>query len=123
MFTVDWNKFHIEVQFLKHIFTKNSYPMHFIDKCIKTFLNKTINPITVPGDEKRELNISLPFMGKYSNEIKKKISRLSSKVLINTKVNIIWNSPRKLRNLFTFKDQLPMRFRSNILYVQWMQLN
>ena len=82
-----------------------------------------MNPITVPGDKKCELNISLPFMGKYSNEIKQKISRLSSKILINTKVIIIWNSPRKLRNLFNFKDQLPMRFRSNILYVQWIQFH
>ena len=75
-----------------------------------------MNPITVPGGGKGELNISLPFMGKYSNEIKKKISRLSSNILINTKVNIIWNFPRKFRNLFLFKDKLPMRIRSNILY-------
>ena len=60
--------------------------MHFIDKCIETFLNKKVNPIITAGDEKRELNTSLPFMGKYSNEIKKKISRLSSKFLIKTKL-------------------------------------
>ena len=63
-FTVDWNKFHIEVEFLRNSFCKNSYPMHFIDKCIETFLNKKVNPIITAGDEKRELNISLPFMGK-----------------------------------------------------------
>ena len=54
-------------------------------------------------------------MGKYSNEVKRKISRLASKFLVNTKVIIVWNSPRKLRNLFTFKDKQPMRLRSIVL--------
>ena len=55
-------------------------------------------------------------MGKFSNEVKTKISKLASEFLINTKVNVIWNSPRKLRTLFAFKDKLPMRLRSKILY-------
>ena len=55
-------------------------------------------------------------MGKYSNEVKKKFSSMCSNFLPNTKVNIIWNSSWKLRNLFTFKDRLPMRLRSTILY-------
>merc|ERR1739841_460770 len=32
-----WNR---EVTFLKDIFIKNSYPSHFVDKCVKTFLDK-----------------------------------------------------------------------------------
>ena len=68
------------------------------------------------SEQKQKLNISLPFMGKYSNEVKKKFSSMCSKVLPNTKVNIIWNTSWKLRNLFTFKDRLPMRLRSKILY-------
>ena len=115
-FAIDSNKFQSEVKFLKDIFRKNSYPEHFIDKCIKIFLDKKTNPIDARSDQKQELKISLPFMGKYSNEVKRKISRLASKFLVNTKVNIVWNSPRKLRNLFTFKDKLPIRLRSKILY-------
>ena len=38
--TVDWTNFHSEVKFLKETFRKNSYPEHFIDKCIKIFLDK-----------------------------------------------------------------------------------
>ena len=49
-------------------------------------------------------------MGKYSNEVKRKISKLASKFLVNVKVNIIWKSPRKLSNLFTYNDRLPMRY-------------
>ena len=115
-FTTNWNAFHEEVKSLKEIFRKNAYPEHFIDKCIKLFLQKKICGTTPKADEKREINISLPFMGRYSNLLKKKMTQLSSKLLVNTKVNIVWNSPRKLRSLFTFKDKLPMRLRSKILY-------
>ena len=115
-FTISWDRFHAEVEFLKGIFRKNSYPEHFIDKCIKIFLDKKIKPTLVHTEQKQVLKISLPFMGKFSNEVKRKISRLASNFLVNTKVCIIWNSPRKLRTLFTFKDRLPMRLRSKILY-------
>jgi len=115
-FAIDWKRFDSEVVFLKDIFRKNSYPLHFIDKCIKVFLEKAINPIVLRSDQRHEMIISLPFMGKYSNEVKKRISGFASKFLIDTKITIIWNSPRKLRSLFTFKDKLPMRLSSKILY-------
>ena len=115
-FITDWNKFHQEVLYLKEIFKKNSYPEHFIDKCIKTFLDKKFSKIEKKLDQKCEVKISLPFMGKYSNEMKKQLSKLASNFLVKTKITIVWNSPRKLRNLFTFKDRLPMRLRSKILY-------
>ena len=114
-FTVDWSKFHAEVEFLKEVFRKNSYPEYFIDKCIKIFLDKKINPSNA-HIRKPDLIISLPYMGRYSNELKKKITRLASKFLGDIKVNVVWNSPRRLRNLFTYKDKLPMRLRSKILY-------
>ena len=60
--------------------------------------------------------LSLPFLGKYSNEIKRRVSSLASKYLVKTKVVITWNSPRKLCNMFAFKDKLPMHLRSKILY-------
>ena len=113
-FTVTWDKFHSEVEFLRGIFRKNLYPEHFFDKCIKMFLDKKMRVTHTVG--KRELKISLPFLGNYSNQVKKKISRLASEFCENTKISIVWNSPRKLRNLFVFKDRLPMRLRSKILY-------
>ena len=113
---IDWDKFNTEVVLLKTIFRKNSYPTPFIDKCIKLFIDKRVYP-NHPIDRRHDLTISLPFMGKYSNELKKQISRLATNFLKdNKKINIVWNSPRKLRTLFTFKDRLPMRLRSKILY-------
>ena len=115
-FVTTWEKFHDEVVALKNIFKKNAYPEHFFDKCVKNFLDKKFKKLETKSDQIRELKISIPFMGSYSNVVKKQISKLASQLLVKTKITIIWKSPRKLRNLFTFKDRLPMRLRSKILY-------
>ena len=36
----DWTNFFNELALLKDIFLKNGYPISFIDKCFKTFLDK-----------------------------------------------------------------------------------
>ena len=112
MFTLtdDWKKFHNEVLFLENIFHKCLFPLHFIDKCIKLFSDKGIHSV-----EKQKLNNSLPFLGKYANEIKTIISSIASRYLLNTKVVIVWNSQNKLLYLFPFKDRLHMHLRSKIL--------
>ena len=40
----DMPKFHQEICKIKYIFIKNGYSERFIDKCIKTFLNKEFIP-------------------------------------------------------------------------------
>ena len=63
----DFIKFHNEIDKLKHILYKNSYPRDLVDKCIKEFLDKVpaSKPVvsTVP---KQNLVIALPFLGKLS---------------------------------------------------------
>ena len=36
----DFSKFHEEVNYLKDVLKKNSFPTNLVDKCIKNFLNK-----------------------------------------------------------------------------------
>ena len=36
----DWTKFHDELSFLKEVFIKYEYPLSFIDKCFKIFVDK-----------------------------------------------------------------------------------
>ena len=55
-------------------------------------------------------------MGRYSNDIKKQFDKLATNFCKDIKISIAWNSPRKLRNLFHFKDRLPLGLRSKILY-------
>ena len=118
-FSMNWSKFHAEVIFLKDLFRKNLYPEFFIDKCIKIFITRKItkNDITDPAQEKKKVVISLPFLGRYSNDVKRKFKSLSLKYFKpNIKVDIIWNSTRKIRNFFHFKDRLPKHLCSKVLY-------
>ena len=115
--TVDWRKFHEEVKFLSDTFRKNQYPQHFIDRCIKLFLDKKLNPDTGTEVEKKELTVSLPFVGKYSNDLKRKLKALASThPQSNFKISVVWSSGRKISSFLSFKERLPVHLRSNILY-------
>ena len=57
----DWTKFHDELNFLKHVFLKNGYPLSFIDKCFKMVINKlVIKRPEVRAVEKKTVILSLP---------------------------------------------------------------
>ena len=44
---------------------KNAYPQKFIDKCIQKFLNNIFTQrLQVPSVLKKELRITLPYLGK-----------------------------------------------------------
>ena len=116
-FSMDWGKFHAEVLFLKDLFRKNLYPEFLIDKCIKIFIHKKFISNVDCTDERQKIVISLPYLGKYSNEVKKKFKSFASKYLkSNFKIDIVWNSTRKVRHFFPFKDRLPKHLCSNVLY-------
>ena len=69
-----YTSLHQEIEKLKKIFTKNGYPMRFIDKCILKFFNKLyakkVVELTVP---KKEVTVVLPFMGSTSLKLKNEI--------------------------------------------------
>tara|TARA_Y100000310_G_scaffold202746_1_gene202988 strand:- start:291 stop:1547 length:1257 start_codon:yes stop_codon:yes gene_type:complete len=113
----NWDKFHVEVCFLKKIFRKNLFPEYFIDRCVKTFLDKIFTVkktvITVP---KKEIRICLPFLGKQSFELRTKLSKLIATHFPQVKLLVIFNSNNRLRNFFSFKDKIPISVRSHILY-------
>ena len=114
---MDWGKFHDEVKFLSDIFRKNQYPQHFFDRCTRIFLNRKQNPKSGDRVEKQKLIISLPFVGKYSNDLKRKLSALASLHFTSDfRICVVWKSTRKLHTFFSFKDKLPMHLRSKILY-------
>ena len=56
---------HEEILKLKDIFKKNGYPISFIDKCVKRFLDKAfVEKKTFLTGPKKELVCVLPFIGK-----------------------------------------------------------
>ena len=57
----DFIKFHLEIDKLKIIFYKNSYPRDLVDKCVKEVLEKILVPKpAVSAVPKKDLVIALP---------------------------------------------------------------
>ena len=76
-------KFHHEINILKSILYKNSYPRDFVDKCIKQFLERVLTRkvigSTVPT---KDMMITLTFMAKLSLQICTRFNRvMKNKVL------------------------------------------
>ena len=61
----DFVKFHHEINILKGILYKNSYPRDLVDKCIKKFVGKVLTQkVVVSTVPKKDLMIVLPYLGK-----------------------------------------------------------
>ena len=107
--------FHKEVERLRAILSKNSYPLEFVDQCITAFLNKCYKR-PVHTVEKRSQVIVLPYLGKLSLEIRNRLKKYVNKHISNVKLMIIFRSQRRLKSLFRFKDSLPDQLQSFIVY-------
>ena len=109
--------FHQEVERLRGILSRNSYPLEFIDQCISAFLNKTFTKKEkAPADETPSETIVHPYLGKLSLEIRNRLRKYVSKHIKSCKLNIIFRSQRRLKTLFRFKDSIPLALQSYILY-------
>ena len=116
-FCCDWNRFEIEVTALKNIFRKNKFPLYFIEKVIGEFLNKIFIPkrimMNVP---KKEIFISLPYLGPESFHLKKRLTKLIAIYYPYCKLKLVFKCTNRLRNCFVFKDKIPLNVRSHLLY-------
>ena len=56
------------------------------------------------------------FLGKISIQVKKKLCQIFREVAPNIKLRVIFKSPNRLRNSFSFKDKLPQNLDSMLLY-------
>ena len=113
----DYVKLHEEISKLKIIWQKNNFPLFFIDKCIKKFLDKVFIKKT-PNDlpTKKEFTVPLVFLGKISIQIKKKLQSTFRELCPGLKLKVVFSSPNRIRNGFMFKDKLPREMDSMCLY-------
>ena len=76
-FCSDFRKFHHEIDKLKSILYKNSYPRDLVDKCIKKLLDKIQAPKSVVSTVPKEgLIIALPYLGMLSLQTCTKINHI-----------------------------------------------
>ena len=107
--------FHEEVERIRAILARNSYPLAFIDQCITAFLNKRYKQ-KEPTDEKPSQVVVLPYLGKLSLEIRNRLKKYVTKHISDVKLLVIFRSNRRLKSLFRFKDTLPQALQSFIIY-------
>ena len=113
----NWQIIHDEICKLKCVLLKNKYPLNFTNSCINIFLSKLfsdkVKPVTVP---RKEFMICLPFLGRETIAMKKKLISLFSSQFPAFKLKIVLKSGLKLGSFFSFKSILPFGVRSLVIY-------
>ena len=113
----DFVKFHHEINILKGILYKNSYPRDFVYKRIKNFLDKVLTQkVVVSTVPKKDLMIVLPYLGNLSLQIRTRINCVMKNKLPHCNFRIVFQSKCKLINFFVFKDKIPIFLLSGIIY-------
>ena len=94
----NWTNFHNESVFLKEMFLKNGYPISFIDKCFKTFLDGLcLKRPQVLTAEKKTLTLALTFLGKMSLQTGIKLQRVLKRTLSCSKIQIVFQTDRFIK--------------------------
>ena len=110
-------KFQNEINILKIILYKISYPRDFGDKCIKKVLDRVLTHKVVVGTvPKKELMIVLPYLDKLSLQIYIRINHVMKNKLFHCNFRIVFQCKCKLINFFKFKDKIPIFLSSGIVY-------
>ena len=108
---------HFEIFKLKQIFRSKGYPKNFVDRCIKMYFDKVfIKHANICIMPKKELVCVFPFLGRKPLEIKKRLQNPIEKTLPYCKLKAIFKSPFKIVSHFHFKDVLPKKLCSGMVY-------
>ena len=113
----DMPKFHQEICKIKDIFIKNGYSERFLDKCVKTFLNKVFIPKRIiQTAEKKQVTNVLPYMGMISTDLKVKLHKKFKQLLPGCDMRVIYKVSLRMKNYFNFKDKIKRELRSLLVY-------
>ena len=77
-----WSGFHDDILHIKTILQKNNYPISLIDKTINFYLKSKHEKIEDERteNEKKDRFFKLPYIGKYSDLVKKKLTNLCKNI-------------------------------------------
>ena len=113
----DFVKSYHEINTVKSILHKNSYPHDFVDKLVKEFLEGVLTrKVVVSTVLKKKLMIGLPYLTKFSLQIRPRINRAMKNKLLYCNFQIIFQIKCELINFLTFKVKIPVFLRFDIVY-------
>jgi predicted GIY-YIG superfamily endonuclease len=110
-----------ELQVIKQLLMCNGFPVRFVNKTVKVFLNKKNNldvkcDATVQTCAKRTVFMGLPFCGKNSVKLSRQLHNLLAKVAPWAKLNLMFKPVLRLKSLSKLKSSVPVLNQSNIVY-------
>ena len=113
----NYENFQAQLESLRQILNRNSYPTRLFDSCVRTFLDKVSQPKPIVHSvSKKVLYFSLPYTGKHSLQIRTQISRLCSSAYPHLNIRFVFRPTLRLSHLFSFKDKTPKALRSCVVY-------
>ena len=108
--------FDIGVKTLTHSLLRNCFPEKVVQHNIKQFLD-----VKSSGSETEERNVEihyfkLPYVGEYSNHVKKRLSKLYKTFCkLHKGIRVIFHTS-KIQDYFSTKDTVPECFKSSVVY-------
>ena len=117
MISSSWFLFHEEIVKIKHYLEKNSYPLGFVDKQIKFFLENKINEkrVTFNATKNAARYYKLPYIGHISTDVKRKINRFCKFYCKSLSIKIVL-TPFKVADMVNVKDPIPKFLKSFVVY-------
>ena len=114
----NYNIFNVDIQKIREKFRKNGFSISFVDNCIGTVLNRLVTPTPPPAVmvQRREVLLSLPFLGPLSYIIKRRLQTLVHKYYPTVQLKVVFRRGYSLRNLFSFTDKFPLKCLSGVVY-------
>ena len=111
-----WPGFHDDVSKIKDVLKRNSYPPFILDIIIKAYIDKIhYNNNKVSSEVNKLRYFKLPYIGKYSEQVQKKITKLCKQYCKENNVKTVFTS-FKISNYFSVKDTPPYFLKSFLVY-------
>ena len=112
----NWNNFSIDVNKLKHVLQRNGFPLKFIERIIRNYLDKT-HEVNNNTDTviKTTHYYKLPYIGDVSDNSRAKIRSLCKLFCKNLDIKLSFNTC-KVSSYFSTKSKSPSYLQSHVVY-------
>jgi hypothetical protein len=111
-----WNLFHEEVDRIKSLLLRNSYPSWILDRIIKFSVSNFVQPNVKYGPHKERLFIGLPYLGNATDQVRRSIKQISKQFIPHKDVIVYFKPGLRISNFFRIKDTTPFDLRSQVVY-------
>jgi hypothetical protein len=112
-----YDAFMTEVNHLRVYFSGNFFPEKVFENLSRKFINDIgQGKITIPTVPKKPVFVKLPFIGKDSYSLRRKLNSLIGRFYPQLSPFIIFQNYRTIGSFFRVKDKLPPLLASSVIY-------